>query len=342
MNICIVGAGAIGGLLGARLAQAGHEVSLIARGAHLAALRADGLRLRSNKESLSLRVNASDSVAGFGPQDAVFIALKAYSIADMLPRLAPLMGPQTMVIPAINGIPWWYFYKEGGRFDGERIDCLDPGAAMLRSLDSGRILGCVVHASAEVVEPGVIEHTAGRRFILGEPDGSLSERAERMAAALEAAGLDAPLSQRIRDDIWTKLVGNLAFNPVCALTAARMDEAMNNPAIVELTRTVMSEGMRVGEAYGARFAITIEERLHMAQRIGSAKVSMLQDLERGRPIESDAIVGAVCEFARRAGVPTPATDLICTLIRQRGMSAARARSAVAGTAAGLRPANEVI
>lgn len=321
MKICIIGAGAIGGLLGARLAQAGHEVSLIARGPHLAAMRADGLKLRSKKEALTLRVNASDGVAGLGPQDAVFISLKAYSIAGMLPRLAPLMGPQTVVIPAINGIPWWYFYKEGGRFDGERVDCLDPDAGMLRSLDCGRILGCVVHAAAEVVEPGVIEHTAGRRFILGEPDGSLSERAGVMAAALEAAGLEAPLSQRIRDDIWTKLIGNLAFNPICALTAARMDEAMRNPAIVELTRTVMSEGMRAGEAYGARFGITIEERLEMAQRIGNAKVSMLQDLERGRPLESEAIVGAVCEFARRAGVPTPATDLICTLIRQRGMSA---------------------
>lgn len=322
MKICVIGAGAIGGLLGAGLAQAGHEVSLIARGAHLAAMRTGGLRLRSKSETLTLRVNASDSVAGLGPQDAVFIALKAYSIAGMLPQLAPLMGPQTVVIPAINGIPWWYFYKEGGRFDGERIDCLDPGAAMLRGLDCRRILGCVVHAAAEVVEPGVIEHGAGRRFILGEPDGSLSPRAAHIAAVLVAAGLDAPLSQRIRDDIWTKLIGNLAFNPICALTAARMDEAMNNPAIVELSRTVMAEGMRVGEAYGAKFGITIDERLLMAQRIGNAKVSMLQDLERGRPIESEAIVGAVCEFARRAGVPTPATDLICTLIRQRGMSAA--------------------
>lgn len=323
MKICIAGAGAIGGLLGARLAQAGHEVSLVARGAHLAAIRADGLTLRSNKESLALRVNASDGVAGLGRQDAVFIALKAYSIADMLPRLAPLMGPQTVVIPAINGLPWWYFYNEGGRFDGEPVACIDPGGSMLRSLDCGRILGCVVHAAAEVVEPGVVQHTAGRRFILGEPDGSLSARAERVAAALEEAGFEAPLSQRIRDDVWTKLIGNLAFNPICALTTARMGEAMNNPAIVELTRTVMGEGMRVGEAYGARFAMTIDERLHMAQRIGNAKVSMMQDLERGRPIESEAIVGAVCELARRVGVPTPITDLICTLIRQRGMALAQ-------------------
>jgi 2-dehydropantoate 2-reductase len=323
MKICIIGAGAIGGLLGARLAQAGHDVSLIARGAHLAAMRADGLTLRSKKETLTMRVNASDNVASLGRQDVVFIALKAYSIADMLPRLAPLMGPQTVVIPSINGIPWWYFYNEGGRFDGEPVACIDPGGSMLRSLDCDRILGCVVHAAAEVVEPGVIEHTAGRRFILGEPGGSRSERAERVAAALEEAGLEAPLSERIRDDVWTKLIGNLAFNPICALTAARMDEATNNPAIIELTRTVMSEGMRVGEAYGARLGITIEERLHMARRIGNAKVSMMQDLERGRPLESEAIVGAVCELGRRVGVPTPTTDLICTLIRQRAMSAAR-------------------
>jgi len=321
MNICIIGAGAIGGLLGARLAQTGHEVNLIARGAHLAAILSDGLRLRSKTELRTLRVNASDNVADYGRQDAVFIALKAYSIADMLPRLAPLIGPQTVVIPAINGIPWWYFHKEGGRFDGEAVACIDPGSGMLRSLDCGRILGCVVYAAAEVIAPGVIEHTAGRRFILGEPDGSLSERAEHVAAALRAAGLDAPLSPRIRDEVWTKLIGNLAFNPICALTAARMDQAMNNPAIVALTRTVMGEGMRVGEAYGVRFGMTVEKRLQMTtQRIGSAKVSMLQDLERGRPIESEAIVGAVCELARRVGVATPTTDLIYTLIRQRGMA----------------------
>jgi 2-dehydropantoate 2-reductase len=321
MKACIVGAGAIGGFLGARLAQAGHEVSFIARGAHLAAMREHGLRLRSKGESLALRVNASDGFDGLGPQDAVFIALKAYSIADMLPRLLPLLHPQTVVIPAINGVPWWYFYKEGGRFDGEPVACVDPGGAMLRSLDSARILGCVVHASAEVVEPGVIEHTAGRRFILGEPDGSRSERAARMAALLGQAGLEAPLSLRIRDEVWTKLIGNLAFNPICALIAARMDQALRDPAIVELARTVMGEGMRVGLAHGARLSIGIDERLEMAKRIGRTKVSMLQDLERGRPIESEAIVGAVCELGRRVGVSTPITDLIHTLIRQRGMPA---------------------
>jgi len=322
MKACIVGAGAIGGFLGARLAQAGHEVSFVARGAHLAAMREHGLSVRSKKASFTLRVNASDSVDGFGPQDAVFIALKAYGIAAMLPRLAPLLHEQTLVVPAINGIPWWYFYKEGGRFDGEAVGCIDPGGAMLRSLDCGRILGCVVHAAAEVIAPGVIEHAAGRRFILGEPDGSLSERAARTCAALAQAGLDAPLSPRIRDDVWTKLVGNLAFNPICALTAARMDQAMNNPAIVDLTRTVMAEGMRVGEAYGARFSMSIDQRMEMAQRIGRSKVSMLQDLERGRPIESEAIVGAVCELGRRAGIATPATDLVHTLIVQRGRSMA--------------------
>jgi 2-dehydropantoate 2-reductase len=322
MKACIVGAGAIGGFLGARLVQAGHEVNLVARGAHLAAMRERGLSLRSKSESLTLRVRAIGSVDGLGPQDAVFIALKAYSIADMLPRLAPLLDEATVVVPVINGIPWWYFYKEGGRFDGEAVGCIDPGGAMLRNLDCGRILGCVVQVSAEVIAPGVIEHAAGRRFILGEPGGNLSERAARVAAALAQAGLDAPLSARIRDDVWTKLVGNLAFNPICALTAARMDQAMSNPAIVDLTRTVMGEGMRVGEAYGARFGMSIDERIEMAKRIGKSKVSMLQDLERGRPIESEAIVGAVCELGRRAGIATPATDLVHTLIGQRGMSTA--------------------
>ena len=318
MRACIVGAGAIGGFLGARLVAAGHEVSLIARGAHLAALRENGLTLRSKSEQLTLRVNAFEGVDELGPQDAVFIALKAYSIAAMLPRLAPLLAAQTVVIPVINGIPWWYFYREGGRFDGEPVASIDPQGAVLRSLDCARILGCVVHVSAEVVAPGVIEHSAGRRFILGEPEGSVSERATRIAAELTQAGLEAPVSQRIRDDIWTKLIGNLAFNPICSLIAARMDQAMGDPAIVELTRTVMGEGMRVGEAYGARFAIGIEERMDMAKRIGKSKVSMLQDLERGRPVESEAIVGAVCELGQRVGVPTPATNLVHALIRARG------------------------
>jgi len=321
VKICIVGAGAIGGFLGARLAQSGQEVSLVARGAHLAAMRSDGLRLRSKDESVTLRVNASDSVDGLGPQDVVFIALKAYSIADMLPRLAPLLDAQTVVIPAINGIPWWYFYKEGGPFDGEPVASIDPDGAMLRGFDCARVLGCVVQVSAEVVEPGVIAHTGGRRFVLGEPDGGLSERAMRVAAAMEQAGLEAPLVERIRESVWAKLVGNLAFNPICSLTAARMDQALNNPATLALTRTVMAEGMRVGEAYGISFGVSIDERLEMAKRNGSAKVSMLQDLERGRPIETDAIVGAVCEFGRRVGIATPTTDLIHTLIRQRGLSA---------------------
>jgi 2-dehydropantoate 2-reductase len=323
LKICIIGAGAIGGLLGARLAGAGHELSLVARGAHLAAMQAQGLTLRSKGETLNLRVNASDGVAGFGPQDAVFIALKAYGIAAMLPQLAPLLGPQTVVIPAINGIPWWYFYKEGGRFDGEPVGCIDPGGAMLRSFDCSRILGCVVQVSAEVVEPGVIEHTAGRRLILGEPDGGLSERAQRAAAALEQAGIEAPVSRRIRDEVWTKLIGNLAFNPVSALTGARMNHTLSDPATLALIRAILVEGMRVGEAYGARFSMSIEQRMDMAKRLGSGKVSMLQDLERGRPIESEAIVGAVCEFGRRAGVPTPTTDIIYALIRQRGGSAGR-------------------
>ncbi len=320
MKVCIVGAGAIGGLLAARLAAVGNEVSLIARGAQLAALRSRGLELRSSEGALRLRVDASERIAAFGQQDAVFLTLKAYSIAAVLRELGPLLAAHTVVVPAVNGIPWWYFYKEGGRCDGQAVNAVDPEGAMLAGFDPARILGCVVHASAEVIEPGVIQHTAGRRFILGEPDGSLSERAASLAATLAQAGLDAPVSPRIRDEVWTKLVGNLAFNPIAALTCARMSEALANPAIVDLARAVMTEGMRVGEAYGVRFALSINERLDMARRVGGGKVSMLQDLERGRPIESAAIVGAVCEFARRAGVATPSIDIIHALIQQRGLS----------------------
>jgi len=325
MKICVVGAGAIGGLLGGHLARAGHEVSLVARGAHLAAIRARGLELRSDGERFTVSVRASDRVTDFPKQEAVFITLKANAIGEMLPRLAPLIGPETLVVPAVNGIPWWYFYKEGGRFDGEAVACIDADRTLMRSVDCTRILGCVVYAAAEVIEPGVIEHSAGRRFALGEPDGTRSERVERLAAALQASGLDAPVSDRIRDEIWTKLIGNLAFNPICALTASRMDEAVANPAIVALMRSVMNEGIRVGEAYGVQFNVSADQRLQTTvQRIGNAKVSMLQDLERGRPIESEAIVGAVCEFGRRAGIPTPVTDIMYALISQRG----KTRSAV--------------
>ncbi len=250
LRICVVGAGAIGGLMAAALARAGHRVAVVARGAHLAAIRDHGLAVKSGDGAYAVPVAAS---------------------AD----------------PA---------QREGGRFDGSRIECLDPDGAMAAALDPGHLVGCVVHASAEVTAPGEIHHTSGAGFILGEIDGAATP---------------------IRDDIWTKLIGNLSYNPVAALTGALMSEINANPGLIELIRRMMLEGMAVGAAYGVRFSVTIEERFAMARRLGSAKISMLQDMERGRPLELDAIVGAVTELGRRAGVATPAIDGVEALIRER-------------------------
>jgi 2-dehydropantoate 2-reductase len=321
MKVLVIGAGAIGGLLAARFAIAGHAVSAVARGPHLAAMRDAGLRLESDRGVEVAKLAVSDDPAAFGSQDAVFLTLKAYSIAAMLPRLAPVLGVETPVVTAINGLPWWYFQRVGGGDEGRTLACLDPEGAMARALDACHLVGCVVHAAAEVVAPGVIRHTGGRGFILGELDGALSPRLEALAALLRGAGLEPTLSSGIRDDIWTKLIGNLSYNPVAALTGARMDEINANPALIGLIRTMMEEAMAVGQAYGARFTVTLEERLAMARRLGAARISMLQDLERGRPLETDAIVGAVVELAQRKAIEAPMTEAVLALLRERARHA---------------------
>ena len=318
MKFCIVGAGSIGGMLAARLAMAGHEVCLVARGAHLAAIRSNGLTHRTpDGREIRLRLPASDQPEDFGRQDAVVIALKAYSIAPMLPRLGSLLGSDTAVMTAINGLPWWYFFREGGRFDGSRIECLDPNGAMQRALNAELLIGCVVHTAAEVTSPGFVHHTAGKGLIIGELDGRDTIRIRALAAVIDQAGLEATVSPRIRDDIWTKLIGNLSFNPVAALTGARMNEICDNAGLIALIRRMMEEGIRVGEAYGAHFAVDIDERLAMARRIGAAKISMLQDLEKGRPLELDAILASVVELARRIELPTPTIEGVEALMRSR-------------------------
>ena len=317
MRICVVGAGAVGGMTGAWFAKAGHEVSLVARGAHLEAIRAHGLTLVEAGTHEILRLPASDDPADFGVQDAVFVCLKTYSIPAMLPRLESLVGPDTTVIPAINGLPWWYFYKEGGNLEGRPVDCLDPDGLMLSALDPKHILGCVVHAAAEVSEPGVVGHTAGRVFLIGEPDRTRSARAERLAAAMNAAGFDARLAADIRVEIWTKLIGNLSYNPVAALALARMDDIHGSDALLALIRNMMEEAMRVAEAYGVRIPMTVDERIDIARQLAGAKISVHQDVEKRRPLETDAIVGAVVELARKAGIATPMIDAVYALIAER-------------------------
>ena len=317
MRVCIVGAGSVGGVLGARLAAAGHTVSLVARGEHLAAIRGEGLGVKDADGVQRFRLAVSADPGDFGPQDAVFVALKAYSIGPMLPRLGALLTPDTAVITAINGIPWWYFCRAGGRFDGARVECLDPDGAMIRALDPKHLVGCVVHASAEVIAPGLVHHTSGRTFILGELDGAMTPRLRAIGAAIDGAGLEARLSERIRDDVWTKLIGNTSFNPVAALTGALMSEINANPALIALIRRMMVEAMEVAAALGARINVSIDERLGLARKLGAAKVSMHQDIEKGRPLEVDAIVAAVGELGRKCGVATPTIDGVEALIRER-------------------------
>jgi 2-dehydropantoate 2-reductase len=317
VKVCVVGAGAIGGLIAAGFARSGHEVSLVARGAHLDALRANGLTLLSGEKREAFRLRASDDPSEFGAQELVFLCLKTTSIAAMLARTNSLLGRDTVVVPAINGLPWWYFFKEGGRFDGQAVACLDPEGRLLQALDPRRILGCVVHAAAQVPEPGVVRHTAGREFLIGEPDRSRSARAERIVAAMNAAGFEAKLAADIRVEIWLKLTGNLSYNPVAALALAHMDDIHRNPGLLALIRALIEETMRVAEAHGVRVPITVDERIDIARKLAGAKISMHQDVERRRPLEVDAIVGAVVELARKAGIATPMIDAVHALIAER-------------------------
>ena len=320
MKVCVIGAGAIGGVLAARFAHAGFETSVIARGAHLAAIREHGLTLVTKEGRITVRVNAHEDPAALaadaGQQEILFIALKAHQIPAMLPRLAPLIEPESMVVPAINGVPWWYFFREGGRFDGAPVYTLDAGGAMLRALDPHRIIGCVVHASGEVTAPGEISWNGQKLFVIGEPDGSLSRRLNALAEALLTAGLEAKVSERIRDDLWMKLIGNTSFNPIAALTRARMDAICANPALIRFVRAVMEEMTIVANAYGIRHLVTIERRLEIAKSIGPVKVSMHQDLELGRPMEVDAIIGAVLELARKVDIAVPLTDALHGMIAE--------------------------
>ncbi len=323
MNICIIGAGGIGATLGARLALAGHAVSLVARGAHLAAIQRDGLALHDlvNGIEHSLPMTASDEPAEIarasGVQDVVIIGLKAHAIGPMLSRIAPLVGRETTVVPAINGLPWWYFHREAGERDGQPVRVLDPQGAMLRALDPARIVGCVVHIAAEVRSPGSVHYTGGRRLILGEPDRSRSPRLQAVVGALAAAGFDAVASDDIRRDVWWKLIGNLSFNPVAALTGYLMNQICADDEVLQVIRATMTEAIAVAAAYGHPIAMTPDQRIEVARSLGAAKISMLQDLEQRRPLELDAIVGAVLELGDARGIAMPATRLVHALVRAR-------------------------
>ncbi|MBL8704849.1 MAG: 2-dehydropantoate 2-reductase [Rhodospirillales bacterium] len=319
MKICIFGAGAIGGALGVHLARGGHDVSLVARGPHLAAIRARGLTLRQKEAAdITLRMPAGDDPAAFGPQDLVIIGVKAHGVPAILPQFKPLLGPETIVLPALNGIPWWYFHKAGGRYEGQPVRCLDPDGAMLKALDSARIVGCVVYGAGDVPAPGVVRQTSlDQPLTIGEPDGTATPRLAALAKALSVPGLKVTTDSKIRNAIWTKLLGNVAFNPISALARADMQMIAESERLNALVRNLMTEAVATGHAHGITFAMTVDQRLAMAGRLGPVKPSMLQDVEQGRPMEVEAIVGAVVELARLENVPTPTIDAVYALISGR-------------------------
>lgn len=322
MKVCIFGAGAIGGLMAAKLAQKGDaDVTVIARGPHLAAMQANGLRLRSEGEEIVTRPRCVASAAEAGPQDYVLVTLKAHSLPGAAEQMQPLIGPETAIVSAVNGVPWWYFHGLGGPHEGRLVESVDPGGVVSRLLPPARAIGCIVYPAAEVPEPGVIEHTYGDRFSLGEPDGSRSPRAQRLSEALIAAGFKAPVRPRIRDELWVKLWGNMAFNPISALTTATLDALIADEGQRGVARAMMLEGQRVAEALGVRFAIDVDKRIAGAAEVGAHKTSMLQDLERGRPMEIEALLGAVVELADLAGEPAPTCRTILALVRARARAA---------------------
>ena len=315
MKIAIVGAGAIGAFLGAKLALAGEDVYLIARGPHLKAMQANGVRVRSPEGNFEAHPTATHDYESIGPVEYVFLTVKAHSLTAIAPSLAPLLGPDTAVVSAQNGIPWWYFIGHGGPFDGSSIESVDPGGGIALAIDSSRVIGCVVYPSTVIVEPGVIEHIEGNRFSIGELDGTSSERCKRLAASLIGAGLRAPIRGHIRHDMWIKLLGNVVFNPMSALTGATLVEMATHPESSDIVRAVMAEADAVAEGLGVRLPLTIDQRMDGARKVGAHKTSMLQDLEAGRPMELESVVGVIIELGEKLGLPMPHTRTLYSCAR---------------------------
>ena len=321
MRICIFGAGAIGGYMGAKLAKAGADVSLVARGPHLAAMKDKGLTLIEEDGTFTVPVTASDNAADLGPQDYVIVTLKAHSVPPVVDKMKPLFGDHTTVVSGVNGVPWWYFHKIGGALEGTRLASIDPGNAQWDGFGPDRVLGCVVYPAAEVIEPGIIKHIEGNRFSLGEPDGSKSDRAMALSKALSEVGLKAPVRPKLRDEIWVKLWGNLSFNPISALTHATLDVLCTDPGTRAVARGMMLEAQAIAEKLGVKFPIDVEKRIDGGAAVGAHRTSMLQDLDQGRPMEIDALVGSVQELGRVTETPTPTIDTVLSLISLRAKMA---------------------
>lgn len=310
MKFLIAGAGAIGAYVGACMARAGIDVTLFARGPHLKAMQEHGVRIRSQEGDFEARPRMIGSLEEAGPMDVLILGVKAHSLPQLAPQLKPVLGPETTVVSTQNGIPWWYFQGIGGPWEGLRLERIDPEGVISAAIEARRVVGSIVYFSTEISEPGVIEHTEGNRISLGEPDGTRSDRCRRIAEALVASGLRCPITTHIREEIWVKILGNASFNPVSALTRATLVQMVRDPGTAELIRNIMLEVESVSRKLGLELPVSIEQRMAGAEKVGEHKTSMLQDVEAGRPMELEALVGSVVELGERLGLALPHTRMV--------------------------------
>ncbi|MGA8764122.1 MAG: 2-dehydropantoate 2-reductase [Candidatus Sulfotelmatobacter sp.] len=314
MRFLIAGAGAIGAYIGARMAQAGFDVVLFARGPHLRAMQEQGVQVKSVEGDFVARPAIASSLEEVGPVDVIFLGVKAHALPQLAPQLKPVLGADTIVVSTQNGIPWWYFQGFGGEWEGTRLERIDPGGVISSAIEARRVLGSIVYFSTEITAPGVIQHIEGNRITLGEPDGTRSDRCRRIAEALIASGLRCPVTARIRHEIWVKVLGNASFNPVSALTRATLVQMVQDPGVCSLIRNIMLEVEAVSGKLGLELPVSVDQRIAGAEKVGQHKTSMLQDLEAGRPMELEALVGAVVELGERVGLPMSYTRTVysCT------------------------------
>lgn len=318
MKVCVYGAGAIGAHLAVLLKEAGVDVSVIARGAHLEAIKSNGLKLIIGEEEKVAKMPAAKDPQELGVQDYVIVAVKSHQAWDAAEHMLPLIGPNTTVVTAQNGVPWWYFYGLKGPWENKQLQSVDPGGRQWNAIGPEKALGCTVYPAAEITEPGVIKHTYGDRYNLGEPNGEISPRVTQLANALEAANLKCRVYEQIRDDIWLKLWGNLCFNPISALTRATLDVVATDPGTRAVAHAMMTEAETLARKMGADFRVDIERRINGAASVGAHRTSMLQDLEKGRKLELDALLAAVAEMGKLVEVPTPTIDTVLALTQQMG------------------------
>ena len=314
MKFLIAGAGAIGAYIGARMAQAGFDVTLFARGPHRGAMQEHGVRIKSSEGDFVARPTIASSLEEVGPVDVVFLGVKAHSLPQLAPHLGPVLGPDTTLVSTQNGIPWWYFQGFGGQWEGLRLERVDPGGVISSAIETKRVVGSIIYFATEIAAPGVIHHTEGNRITLGEPDGTRSDRIRMLAESLIASGFRCPISTRIRQEIWVKVLGNASFNPVSALTRATLVQIARDPGTSSVIRSIMQEVEAVSHKLGMELPVSIDQRIAGAEKVGKHKTSMLQDLEAGRPMELEALVGAVVELGERVGLAMTSTRTVyhCT------------------------------